>query len=382
MVTRWILHLDMDAFFAAVEQLDDPSLRGKPLLIGHDGPRGVVATASYEARPYGCHSAQPMAVARRLCPDAIILPVRMRRYSEASRQMFAILDQYSPVVEPLSIDEAFLDLAGTEPLIGPPPRLAERLKQQIREQLGLTASIGLAPNKFLAKLASDMNKPDGLTIIPPQQVQAVLDPMPVTRLWGIGRATAARLESRAIRTIAQLRRLPRQWFDDFFGSDGQRYHQLCRGIDSRPVVSDGQARSISHEQTFATDVTDPAEIRSVLLDQVEHVAQRLRRQGLTARGVALKIRFGDFQTISRSHTLACATDATHELWQAAQKLFDNWPFQPVRLIGFAAERLNRTPPQPTLFPDAQHLRRRGLDTITDQINQKFGPRTIHRGRPA
>jgi DNA polymerase-4 len=369
----------MDAFFAAVEQRDHPELRGKPILIGHDGPRGVVATASYEARPYGCHSAQPMSVAKRLCPQATILPVRGERYAEVSDQMFAILDEFSPVVEPLSIDEAFLDLAGTERALGRPEDVARRLKDRIKSDLQLTASVGLAPNKYLAKLASDMNKPDGLTIIRPEDIDRMLPPLPITRLWGIGKATAAMLEPLGIKTIGNLRQKPLDWLKRHFGSEAERYFNLARGIDDRPVQADGEAKSIGHEQTFEVNVADPDEVRRVLLDQVEQVARRLRKHGVQARGVSLKIRFGNFQTINRSLTLGEPTDVTEELWQAARGLFDKWRFQPVRLIGVTAERLGSGSEQLGLFPDAEHDRQKKLDSVADQINAKFGMRAIRRG---
>lgn len=375
---RFILHLDMDAFFAAVEQRDDPALRGVPVLVGHDGPRGVVATASYEARPYGCHSAQPMATAKRLCPRAVVVPVRMERYRQASRRMFEILEEFSPAVQPLSIDEAFLDLTGTDRLLGAPREVARRLKDRIRMELSLTASVGLAPNKFLAKLASDMNKPDGLTVIEPEDIERVLPPMPVTKLWGIGRATAEKLAGQGVRTVADIRAKSDEWMQRFFGSEAQRYAQLARGLDDRPVVPDREAKSISHEQTFGQDVIHPEQVRQVLLDQVEQVAARLRRHGLQARGVSLKIRFGEFQTISRSATLAAPTDATAELWNAAAQLFEAWRFQPVRLIGMAAERLG-TQEQMPLFADPNREKQRRLDAAADRINQRFGKRAIRRG---
>ena len=382
MVTgRSILHLDMDAFFAAVEQREDPSLRGKALLIGHDGPRGVVATASYEARVYGCHSAQPMAVAKRMCPHALVLPVRMRLYRQASDRVFDILGEFSPVVEPLSIDEAFIDLTGTERLLGEPEAVARRIKDRIRSELKLTASVGLAPNKFLAKLASDMNKPDGPTVIRAEDVDRILPPLPVTKIWGVGKATAERMRTYGIRTIGDLRQKPEAWLRQFFGSEADRYWRLSRGLDERPVVTDENAKSIGHEQTFETDVADPEEIRRVMLDQVEQVAARLRRHGMLARGVSLKIRFGDFQTVSRSTTLPRPTDATADLWEAARGVFDHWPFQPVRLIGFTAERLTRGPGQMDLFVDREHERQKKLDAVSDQINRRFGKRSIRRGGP-
>jgi DNA polymerase-4 len=378
---RSILNLDMSAFFAGEEMREDQWLRGKPLLIGHDGPRGVVATASYEARPFGCHSAQPMAVAKRNCPHAIILPVRMSLYRQVSDEMFAILGEFSPAIEPLSIDEAFVDLTGTHRLLGEPEAVARRIKERIKSDLKLTASVGLAPNKFLAKLASDLNKPDGLTVIRPEDVDRVLPALPVTKIWGVGKATAERMRTYGIRTIGDLRSKSEAWLDEFFGGESQRYYQLARGVDERPVVGDEDARSISHEQTFEADVPDAAEVRAVMLDQVEQVGARLRRHGLLARGVSLKIRFGNFQTISRSTTLPRATDATAELWEAARDLFDRWPFQPVRLIGVAAERLSRGEGQLDLFSDARHDRRRKLDDAADQINQRFGKRAIRRAGP-
>ena len=373
----------MDAFFAAVEQRDDPSLRGRPILVGHDGPRGVVATASYEARVFGCHSAQPMSVARRLCPHAAVLPVRMAAYRRASDDVFAILGDFSPAVEPLSIDEAFVDLTGTERLLGDPHAVARRLKDRIRTALSLTASIGLAPNKFLAKLASDMDKPDGLTVIRDADIDRVLPPLPVTKIWGVGKVTAARMADYGIRTIGDLRKKPEQWLAETFGSaEAEHYHRLSRGLDDRPVVPDSNAKSIGHEQTFETDAADPEEVRRVMLDQVEQVAARLRRHRIHARGLSLKIRFGDFKTINRSTTLPRSTDSTSELWDAARATFDQWPFQPVRLIGVTAERLTKGQSQLDLFADPAHDRQRKLDAVADRINQRFGNRSIHRGGPS
>jgi DNA polymerase-4 len=376
---RSILHLDMDAFFAAVEQRDHPELKGKPVLIGHDGPRGVVATASYEARPFGCHSAQPMVTAKRLCPNAIILPVRGERYQEVSEQMFAILDEFSPVIEPISIDEAFLDLTGTERLLGKPEVVARRMKDRIQSDLGLIASVGVSFNKFLAKLGSDWEKPDGLTIIRPEDVGRILPPLPVTKLFGIGKATGAKLAKIGIKTVGDLLRQPLEWLQHQLGSETQWYLNLARGIDDRPVTPDREAKSIGHEQTFEVNVNDPDEIRRVLFGQVEQVARRLRKHGLGARGVSLKIRFGDFETVNRSATLPSATDITMELWQAARQLFDKWPFRPVRLIGMTAERLTTAKGLTTLFPDPEKERQQKLDGVTDRINERFGKKAIKRG---
>jgi len=376
-----ILHLDMDAFFAAIEQRDDPSLRGKPVLIGHDGPRGVVATASYEARPFGCHSAQPMAIAKRRCPHAIILPGRPAHYRDISQQMFTILESISPAIEPLSIDEAFIGLEGTRRLLGDPVDVARGLRRSISEDLQMTASVGVAPNKFLAKLASDMDKPDGLTIIRSEDIDRVLLPLPVTRLWGLGKATAARIEPLGIRTIGDLRRKPLQWLEPIFGADAERYFNLARGIDLRRVVTDREAKSIGHEQTFQVNVSDPDEVRRVLFNQVEQVARRLRKQGFQAHGISLKIRYGDFETINRSSTFRSPTDITMELWQGARELFDRWieHFQPVRLIGVTAERLAKGSGQGFLFPDAGRDRQREIDQVMDRINHRLGASAIKRG---
>lgn len=376
---RWILHLDMDAFYAAVEQRDNPALRGQPVLVGHDGPRGVVATASYEARRYGCHSAQPMVVAKRRCPNAVILPVRMDHYQEVSEQMFAILDAFSPVVEPVSIDEAFLDLSGTERLLGTPETVARQLRDRIRAELHLTASAGVATNKFLAKLASDMNKPDGLTIIRPEEVGRILPPLPVTRLWGIGKVTAARLEQFGITTIGDLLSRPIAELTHYLGGEAEWYVKMARGLDDRAVTPDREAKSIGHEETFEVDVPGRGKIHEVLLEQVEQVGYRLRRQGLRAQAVSVKIRYGNFQTITRSKTFVEPTAATAELWQAARELFDKWTFQPVRLIGVTAERLSRGGDLLLPFADPVREQQEKVDRVTDRINDKYGEGTIRRG---
>ncbi len=378
---RTVLHVDMDAFFAAIEQLDQPKLRGRPVLVGHDGPRGVVTTASYEARPFGCHSAQPMAVARRLCTDAIVVPVRMQRYREVSQRLFAILDRFAPLVEPLSIDEAFLDVTGSERLFGPPRVLACELRRCVAAELKLTASIGIAPNKFLAKLASDLDKPDGLTQITQDNVDELLPRLAVTHIWGIGPATAARLEAEGVVTIGDLRGLALPQMRRMFGAEAERFYRLARGQDSRPVTPDRRARSIGHECTFEVDVADVDHVRRILLDQVEAVSRRVRKHGLRARGVSVKIRFGEFQTISRSTTLETPTDTTSDLWRSARDLFDRWAgrsFQPVRLVGVAATRLCSDSAQLELYegPVSRHHR---VDEASDRIVERFGRGAIRRG---
>ena len=371
----------MDAFFASVEQLDDPSLRGRPVLVGHDGPRGVVAAASYEARVFGCHSAQPMSIAKRLCPHAAIVPGHFSRYREESDKVFRVFHEFTPLVEPLSIDEAFLDVTGSTRLLGGPEKIAADLKARVRAETSLTASVGVAPNKFLAKLASDMDKPDGLTVVRPKDVDALLAPMPVSRIYGIGPKTAARLEGVGVKTMGDLRKLDPGVLERRIGADGEHYRRLAMGLDDRPVVPDHEAKSIGQEETFGTDLPDPADVREVMLEQSEQVAARLRRHGLRSATVTVKIRFGDFQTITRRTTMPQATDSTSEVWQAARALFDRWAashFRPVRLIGVAAGGLSKPTGQLDLFADPQAERQRRLDAAVDAINRRFGKSVIHR----
>jgi DNA polymerase-4 len=378
---RTIFHVDMDAFFASIEQMDDPALRGKPVLVGGNGNRGVVAAASYEARQFGCHSAMPMSQARRKCPQAIVVPVRFSRYRDISGRMFAIFDDFSPLVEPLSVDEAFLDLTGTSKLLGEPEEVARRLKSRIKTELGLTASIGVAPNKFLAKLASDLQKPDGLVIVRPEAIDSLLIPLPINKLWGVGPVTAAKLQDIGIRTFGDIRKREPADLKRLLGNDAERLHRLAHGLDHRPVVPDRQAKSIGQEQTFGENLSSPDDVRRVLFEQVEQVGRRLRQHGLYARTVSLKIRFGDFETITRSATVDAPTHGTNELWITATALFDKWhreSFKPVRLIGMSASQLSNSAGQLPLFPDANARRQEKVDTIADQITRKFGSNAIRR----
>jgi DNA polymerase-4 len=353
------------------------------VLVGHDGKRGVVSAASYEARVFGCRSAQPMAVAKRLCPHAIAAPVRFDRYREVSDQLFTILETFTPLVEPLSVDEAFLDVTGTERLFGPAEQVAVLIKQRVREQLQLTASVGVAPNKFLAKLASDLNKPDGLTIIRADEIEQTLSPLPITRIWGIGPKTAARLESLAIRTIGDLRKYSPDFLRDRFGIEADRYLRLSQGTDVREVTPDHLAKSIGQEHTFGDDLTDPEEVRSVLLETVEQVARRLRRHHLRAARITVKIRDGQFATCTRSRTLTEPTDETRTLWQTARELFDQWAsdqFRPVRLVGMAGSQFTAGERQMPLFVDPDSQKQQRLDQALDSIASKFGKPIVHRAR--
>jgi DNA polymerase-4 len=381
---RRILHVDMDEFFAAIEKLDHPQLRGRPLLIGGSpAARGVVSTASYEARPYGPRSAMPMATAVRLCPQAVVRPVRAARYRQVSEQVFAILERFTPLIEPLSIDEAFLDVTGSQRLAGPAEQIARQIKRTIRSELGLTASLGVAPNKFLAKLASDLDKPDGLVVITAQNVREVLDPLPVGKLWGVGPAGAERLQRLGVATIGQLRRCPAAALRRALGETGEHLRRLAEGVDDRPVTPDQQAKSISQERTFAEDVAQPDELRRVLLLQVDQVARRLRRHALRARTVTLKLRYGDFTTLSRSVTLGECTDVTAELRAAAVGLLEAWrakAFRPLRLLGVGMGQLAPSGGrQLALFEDPEHRRQRRLDRALDAIADRFGPGAVRRG---
>ncbi len=380
---RVILHVDMDAFYASVEQRDFPELRGRPVLVGHDGRRGVVAAASYEARTFGCRSAMPISVAKRLCPHAVIQPGRMQAYVRESKRIFEIFEDTAPVVEPLSIDEAFLDLSGTQRLLGDPVEVARDLRRRVRAKTDLTASIGVAPNKFLAKLASDMDKPDGLTVMRPETLLATLDPLPIRRMWGVGPAAAERLGAAGVHTFGDARAMERADLERRWGRLGTALYRLSRGLDERPVQRDGGAKSISQECTFGVDLEDPQAVRDVLIRQAENVAGRLRRHSLRARTVTVKIRFGFFETITRSHTLARPSDATREIQTTARELFDTWAardFQPVRLIGVGSGRLQEGAGQLGLFEAPADVRDRRLDALVDGIRGRFGKDAIQRGK--
>jgi DNA polymerase-4 len=372
----------MDAFYASVEQRDNPLLRGKPVLVGGDGGRGVVSAASYEARKFGCRSAQPMSVAKRMCPAAIVVHGDMAKYSRISDEMFDILGDFSPLVEPISIDEAFVDLTGSERLLGEPVGVARIIKKRIKTELQLTASIGVAANKFIAKLASDLNKPDGLTVIGPEDVARVFPPLPVGKIWGIGPKTESKLKDLGIRTIGDILKLSHAELTERFGESGDHYFRMARGMDEREVTPDHAAKSIGHETTFGANLVHPDEVRAVLLELTEHVAARLRRHGRRALTVTVKIRFGDFKTITRAATLRAATDLTRDLWLSGKQIFDDWAardFQPVRLIGISVSHLTEPTAQLDLFTHPTDQKQGKLDAAMDAINQKFGKDTVKRG---
>ncbi|WP_146406828.1 DNA polymerase IV, partial [Allorhodopirellula heiligendammensis] len=349
--------------------------------------RGVVAAANYEARKFGVHSAMPMATALRLCPDVVVLPVRMSYYAEVSRQIRDIFFRYTPLVEPLSLDEAFLDVTGCESLFGTAANIARLIKDEIMEETSLVASVGVAPNKFLAKIASDVRKPDGLVVVPPDQIQSFLDPLPVGRIWGVGKVTGGLFDRLGIHTIEQLRQRSVETLKQDFGSQGEHFWKLARGIDDRAVVSDREAKSISHETTFATDIADRDLSRAWLLDLTEQIMRRLRRKNEQARTVHLKIRFATLRTITRSRTLSRSTDVTAEVWQVAKELHDaalSGNRSSIRLIGvgvsnFSGDQLV----QQTLFdadPESQeHAKQRKLDAVSDAVRDKFGSSSLSKG---
>lgn len=379
---RTILHVDMDAFFASVEQLDAPNLRGRPVLVGGNGPRGVVAAASYEARAFGCRSAMPMAQAKRACPSAVVMKPRFDRYEEVSRCVMRIFHEATPLVQPLSIDEAFLDVTGSRRLLGSGEAIGNHLRQRIVQELNLTASVGVGPNMFVAKLASDMNKPDGITVFCENDEEALaarLAPLPVERMWGVGPVMLSRLHAHGIRCFGDLQTWDEKRLATVFNPAAARFYDLSYGRDDRPIETDQKAKSIGHEQTFESDLAIKEEIEAVLLRHVERVGTRLRRADRTARNIVIKIRDGEFNTQTRSATLHEATDRTDLLWSAARGLFDEWAtkeFRPLRLIGFHAGRFEVV--DAGLFEDMEAERGRRLDEATDMIKDRFGDDAIAR----
>ncbi len=382
-----ILHVDMDAFFAAVEQHDHPEYRGKPVVVGAPpDKRGVVSAASYEAREFGIHSAMPSREAYRRCPHAIFLPVNGKRYGEVSRHVFRIFERFTPLVEPLSIDEAFLDVSGVLRLFGSGPQIAEAIRKQVRDETGLTASVGVAHNKFLAKLASDLDKPDGLTVVPRTHPEIVrfLAPLPVQRIWGVGRMTRNLLHEDGIHTIGDLQAVPERRLAAIVGKHGARHLQrLALGEDAREVEVTREEKSISKEHTFGVDCDSGEELEAVLLELVDEVGSRLRGAGKYASLVRLKLRWQGFDTITRQRRLErpCCDDFT--LREAALSLFRKQErTRPVRLIGFGVGKLceHRTE-QLTLFAGESEERERKerLSRTVDRIRSRFGDGSIERG---
>ena len=378
--SRSIVHVDMDAFYASVEQRDRPELRGRPVIVGADPKgRGVVSAASYEARVFGVRSAMPIGKAARLCPDGVFLPVDMDKYAGASRQIMGILGDFSPLVEPVSVDEAFVDLTGTASLFGPAPEAVREIKRRIRAETGLTASAGLAANKFIAKVASDLKKPDGLVIVEAGREAEFLAPLPIERLWGVGKATAKDLAALGIATIGQLQRLSRATLVARLGDHGAGLHDLAFGRDDRPVEPWTPPKSMGAETTFERDTTDRARLDTTLRGQAERVARELRAERLAAARVTLKLRFADFRTLTRSHTSDPTQDGLELYRRVAILLARETLVQPVRLIGVSASALTaeQTGQLGLLGDDA--VRRERLARAVDRITDRFGLDAI---RPA
>ena len=375
----------MDAFFASVEVLDYPDLAGKPLVVGGTPEgRGVVAAASYPARKFGIYSAMPMSTALKKCPHLIVRPNRMLRYTEVSAQIMSIFARYTDLIEPISLDEAFLDVTGSIALYKSAENIGAAIKQTIKEEIGLVASIGIAPNKFLAKLASDLEKPDGFTVITNQNAQKILDPLPVSKIFGVGKVLAQKLRSHGIQTIAQLRQTPAGHLRPLAGSFTDTLLDLANAKDNRPVTLPAQPKSVSQEHTFEKDTADAELLLSAIMIQVEKVASRLREKNLKAKTITLKLRYANFKTITRSSTLDTPTNTTKPLAGAAESLFNDWKktsLTPLRLIGFGTSNLTEADKgQLTLFANPKLKKQTTIDTTLDEINKKYGQNTIKRTR--
>ncbi|MDE2305375.1 MAG: DNA polymerase IV [Gammaproteobacteria bacterium] len=374
MSIRAILHVDMDAFYASVEALDRPELAGLPLIVGHDGPRGVVAAASYAVRRYGVRSAMPIVSAKRLCPQAVIVPPRMRRYREMSERVFAILGAVTPLIEPLSLDEAFLDVTASTRLLGDPTAIAERIRARIRAETGLSASVGIAPNKLVAKIASDLNKPDGSFRIEAAELPGALDDLPVQRLWGIGPKTLPRVLAAGIRTFRDLRTAEEHVLQRLFGRHAPLMRERAAGIDERAVCPDREEKSISAECTFETDLHDKSTIRHELSRLLDRTASRLRASGLAAAQLSIKVRLGSFATSTRQRSFEPAAQDTARLWRIASDLLEAWlrehPRAAVRLLGVSVGALQPLP-QPDLFEPGPAKDSR-IDAAVDEVRRRFG----------
>ena len=379
-MTRAVLHVDMDAFYASVEQHDDPALAGQPLIVGWDGGRGVVAAASYEVRRYGVHSAMPMRTALRLCPQAVCVRPRMRRYQEVSRVIFGVFHEVTPLVQGLSLDEAFLDVTASQHLPGGAVAIARHIKRRIAELTGLTASVGIAPNKLVAKIASDLMKPDGLTVVEPERVHAVLDPLSVRRLPGLGRKTGAKVEAAGIATLGELRSAPDAVLWPLFGRYTALMRERASGADERPVLPEVEEKSLSAEETFEHDIGDPRDLRRQLARLADLAASRLRARGLQTSCIGVKIRRGDFTTFTRQRAVSPPTGEARAVAGVAAELLARWlsanPGAKLRLLGVVLTELTPAA-QLGLFEDARRAGR--LDAALDEARARFGSRALRRG---
>ncbi len=376
---RRILHADMDAFYASVEQVDNPEFRGKPVIVGGD-KRGVVSAASYEARKFGVRSAMPIFQAKRLCPHGIFLPVRGKRYREISNKIMNILCEFSPLVEKVSIDEAFLDITGTENLLGKPEKIARKIKDKIKSETLLTCSIGIAPNKLLAKIASDMDKPDGLTIIREQDVETFMRHLPAEKLPGIGKQTAKELRALGIKTASDILRFDLSFWINRFGKHGYKLYEKAQGKDKSPVEPFRKPKSFGAENTFPTDITDREDIKKWILIQCEKVARELRARGYMGRKVTLKIKFSDFKLTTRTRSLPDYTNCTKVIFDTAMELLAETKLRrSIRLTGVTVSGLSRGYRQMGLIEDKESLKQEQIDKALDHISNKFGENALKRG---
>ena len=386
-MNRTILHVDMDAFYASVEQFDHPEWRGKPVIVGAPpDQRGVVAAASYEARKFGVRSAMPSRTAGRLCPHGIFTPPNMQRYAEVSAQVFAVFDRFTPLVEPLSIDEAFLDVTGAIHLFGGGEAIARKIKAAIRQAVGFTASVGVAPNKFLAKVASEMNKPDGLTLVPfePDAVAAFLAPLPVGKVWGVGKVTADVLQKKGLHTIGDLQKASLSLLTQLLGRSGaESLHELAWGRDDREVETGNEAKSISREHTFLEDVEDAVVIEAVLNELADDVGAQLRAAGIYAGVGRLKFRWQDFTTLTRQKAFSCRVCDDSSLREMARTLFRAITLdRPVRLVGFGVTHLGAKQTEQLGFfaePSKTLEKKEALSRAVDDIRHQFGKKSLRRG---
>lgn len=374
---RAILHVDMDAFYASVEMLDDPTLKGKPVIVGGTPEgRGVVSAASYEARAFGVHSAMSAARAIKLCPEGIFLRGRMDRYVEISRQIGAIFRDFTPLVEPLSIDEAFLDVTGCRRLFGSAENIGHMIQKRIADEIQLVASVGVAGNKFLAKLASDLEKPAGFVIIPDGEARELLAGLPIGRLWGVGKVSQREMARFGIRTVKDFLAVPEELAVQQFGDHARHLRQLAVGHDTRPVIPSHEAKSIGNEITFGEDIADARQLQEVLDHLSDKVARRLRGQGFMARTITLKARYSDFSTYTRSESLKISTDASVEIRDVARNLLKtklDRRGRALRLIGVTASNLGpAVETQGELFADPGKIKNRQLDELMDKVHDKYG----------
>ncbi|MFP4473092.1 MAG: DNA polymerase IV [Candidatus Omnitrophota bacterium] len=384
MISRIIFHLDLDAFFASVEQRDNLSLRGKPVIVGADPKggkgRGVVATCSYEARAFGIHSAMPISQAYKRCPQGVYVQPDGERYREASRQVFTIMEEFSPDVEPVSCDEAFLDMSGSCQHFGTPRQAAEELRGRIRERTGLTASVGIAPNKFVAKIASDYDKPDGCLEVTAQNILGFLHPLPIEKLWGVGPATANVLHRMGLLTIGDIARQDVRSLQQKLGVHGAHLYALANGIDERSVETDDEVKSVSHEETFDQDEADQRVIMDTLLHLSEKVSRRMRRYGLQGRTLTLKVRLPGFRTYSHAARFPERTNYADRIFKQARRIYvDHYSREEaVRLVGIRMTNFDDGYVQDDLFAADQHRQNETLHEVLDRIKDKFGDQAIRR----